>query len=624
MIQRILTRNKKTYIRYNKFRKQIFSELSPKESEMVLYFLPWLLSINHPRCPGYIPDLKHSFRVFNIDNEKEIRKREEIFKRIFSINIKGSLLKHAARHYIIEGLYTIGSIGTVSQTSGSDCDIWVCFDKKQFDETAFYQLNQKINLIKDWMDMNQKMPIFFFISDINDIKTNNFGNVDSESCGSTQKNILKEEFYRTCILICGKIPLWWLCYDENVEIDYNEALSAIEEEKYGEYDIIDLGNLQKVESNEYFGAALWQFHKSLTRPLKSIIKMVLLKMLLYAPEERLICHQFRKQVLTSKDHNLFLDPIVFTIMTIFNYYKDNRENTLSFLKECFYLRCEIKSYDRRKILKIKLAEDLFKQYPISRERKNKLKNFNQWNFYSQIELGNRLFRLLLEIYREIAGVPTRADSEADKRDLLILERKISAYYLEKKYKIPVIKKPTGILNLSTLTLTLDENIWHVFASNDKANALISNKDLIGNITFIVWNNLFAANRIQMNPNPSSVTIQEIINLGTKMKDFFGIYDTLEIQYSTYLKPKIITKLLVVVSFEKSPWNKNINDFAIVYLNSWGELFQQRFKSRHKLAAFLRNYCNDNILTSYYVQRNCTAYEKIIERTKKIILPSIVN
>ncbi|MBW1758982.1 MAG: hypothetical protein JRI88_01430 [Deltaproteobacteria bacterium] len=135
MIQRILARNKKIYIKYNRFRKQVFSELAPKESETILYLLPWLLSINHPACPGYIADLERPFRVFNIDNENVIRKREPVFKQIFGIKRKKSFLTPSSKYYLIQGLYTIGSIGTVSQTSHSDCDIWVCFDKKKFNKT---------------------------------------------------------------------------------------------------------------------------------------------------------------------------------------------------------------------------------------------------------------------------------------------------------------------------------------------------------------------------------------------------------------------------------------------------------------------------------------------------------
>ena len=127
-IRRVLTRNKKLYLEYNEFRKAMFCELSPDAGEAILYLLPWLLSINDPACPGYVENIKQPFRVYNIEASDEIRQREKKFKKMFSVKKRGTLVKPGSKRFLIQGLYTIGSVGTVSQTSGSDCDIWVCFN----------------------------------------------------------------------------------------------------------------------------------------------------------------------------------------------------------------------------------------------------------------------------------------------------------------------------------------------------------------------------------------------------------------------------------------------------------------------------------------------------------------
>ena len=72
-IQRILIRNKRIYLNYNRFRQNLFAQLAPQESEIVLYLLPWLLSINDPGCPGYVPRLKRPFRVYNIEETGQSR-----------------------------------------------------------------------------------------------------------------------------------------------------------------------------------------------------------------------------------------------------------------------------------------------------------------------------------------------------------------------------------------------------------------------------------------------------------------------------------------------------------------------------------------------------------------------
>lgn len=625
MIQPILARNKQSFIRYNQFRKQIFSELSPRSSETVLYLLPWLLSVNHPSCPGYIKNQITPLKVFNIDNETEIRRREPVFKKLFDIAAPESLLRHGLKFNVIQGLYTIGSVGSVSQTPSSDCDIWVCCDKRHFDENRWKQLHQKVNLIKDWLDMNLRMPVYFFVCDENDIRHNLFGSVDSESSGSTQTNILKEEFYRTCIIICGKIPLWWLCHDDKESLSYAAVKTEMGRRSFGEFDIIDFGDLQEIDGSEYFGAALWQLQKALTRPLKSILKMILLKMLLDSPRERLISHQYRKAVLDSGKADFFPDPSVFTIQSCLNYYQSlNKTEILEFLKECFYIRCEITPHSSRMPLKNELIKELFTRYPIDIKKRIHLSRFSSWDFHSQIHLGNRLFQLLMASYREITAAYAGNASTISKRDFTIIGRKILVSYQKKPSKIQVLQKPIENLNLTHLTIRLEDSQWQVYSGNNKEAPLASDDDILHIIGFIVWNNLFDVNKIRMEPNPSNVTMQEIVNLGRKMNAFIGTFENQDIALGQYTHKARLSKLLVVISFEKFYWEKDINDFGVLYKNSWGELFARRYASVQELESFLKKTRHPPLgsETSYYLQRNSTYYEKIIERTKQVILSAI--
>ncbi len=621
-LQRILRRNRNSYRDYTVFRKRICFELAPKESEMIFYLLPWLISVNHPDCPGYLPDLKNPFKVFNVDNDPEIRMREPVFFRRFKISSKKSLLHTTGAFCLIHGLYTIGSIGTVGQTTNSDCDIWVAYDRREFSKENWTQLNQKINYIKDWLDQAIKIPVYFFISDITDIRKNRFGSVDSESSGSTQKNVLKEEFYRTSIVICGKIPLWWAAYDRKNSVRYHQGLDALEDGTYDDYDLIDFGNLKKVENHEYFGAALWQVQKSLTYPLKSIIKMVLLKLMLEASRAMSICHRFRDAVLFCDKKALFPDPTIFTMQAIFMYY-DNRDqpDILAFLKQCFYMRCELKPYDKGKTIKRNLSRDFFKKYPMDLSIRSRLSKFCTWDFGEQIALGDKLFEFLVQIYKEIAVQRTGVISRVDKEDLTVLGRKISAKHMKKKNKIPVLNQPIRQLNLTHLTLWHDGKLWHVYAGHNKSLSIVSSPEIIYTIAFIVWNNIFSSARIRMEPNPTSVTLQEVINLGRKLAEFIGIASDVNVEYSRYLKKEYIVKLLGVVSFEKTPWEKTVNDIGIVYKNSWGEIFYLRFSSPESLNLFFKGLgrSRERIDVQYYLQRNTTSYEKIIERAKRIIM-----
>ena len=619
-IQRILSHNRQIFIAYNSFRKKLFSERAPKDNKAILYLLPWLLSVNEPSCPGYLKSLKKPFRLFNIEFDKEIKELEPEFKKTFGLTQAGTLLKPTKNVNLIQGIYTIGSVGTVSQNASSDCDIWICFDKKEYDKTAWSQLNQKVNLIKGWLDNNLKIPVYFFISDVNAVKEGRFGSVDAESSGSTQQNVLKEEFYRTFILIGGKIPIWWLVYSNTMKFDYQDALSASAMDSFWEYDLIDLGNLERIKSNEYFGAALWQFHKFLTSPLKSIIKMVLLKMLLEAPEEQLICHQLREAVLTCFDYDRFPDHSLFTISKVLENYKGRKKILMNFIKMCFFLRCEIKATDWKQNLKNRLIEDFFEHHPMDRAALRHLQNFDSWKYDEQIEFGTRLFRFMLELYREISKDHETVSSESDKRDLTILGRKISACFLKKNDKIPILQKPVSQLNLSILTLNFNGEYWQTYSGDEKASPIFSSEHIIENISFMVWNNLFVENWVRMRPNPTNITLKEIINLGKRIKDFFGSYANLNNELQNYLKQEQIEKVLIIVGFDINPWNEQTTSYSVVYLNNWGELFTKQFNTTEQFEAFLKSFSQKqrDIEISKYLRRNTSSFEKNIEISKKVV------
>jgi len=534
------------------------------------------------------------------------------------------LIKYEKEAYLVQGLYTIGSVGSVSQTSGSDCDIWVCIDGDKFNKTAWHQLNEKINLIKDWMDLNSKMPVYFFISDINAIRECRFGSVDEESSGSTQQKVLKEEFYRSCMVICGKIPLWWLCHHKRFQVEYKDALTVIEGENFWEYDVIDFGDVERIEQSEYFGAVLWHFHKSLLHPLKSFVKMNLLKILLDATDERLMCHRFREKVLSDTDSDSFPDFSLFTMDAIVEDFRKNRPGSLNFIVECFYIMCEYDPDNRNQKMKNRLAGAFFKQFNISNERQIALRHSDEWEIGRQIKLGDDLFKQLFSLYREISADHAGIASESDKRDLTILGRKISAFYMKKRFKVPVLQKHTGMLNISNPILVFKDKLWFVQSDTGTKANLCFNPDIIYNIAFIVWNGLFKSGLMRMMPNSSDITLRETINLGRKIERFFETYETMENDYSNYLREENILKLLVVVGLEKNPWLKEVLDLRVLYLNCWGELFARHFETPKDFEIFVlrARKGNPKIETKYYIRRNNTSYEKIIERTKKILRTAI--
>jgi adenylate cyclase class 1 len=437
--------------------------LSPAEFNVKPHLLPWMLSVNDPAVAGYVPNLKKPIAVSSILGAEAILKRESAFKKIFGIKKPGSLMHPSTQAPLIQGLYTIGSVGTISQTALSDCDIWICINKGDFKEKLMDQLSQKVYLIKDLLDANLKLPVYNF----------NFGALDKESCGSAQRNVLKEEFYRTMIMIAGKIPLWWLCCDPRENVDYQEFCDQYNSAVFEDFDCIDMGALDFVNDDEYFGAALWQFNKALTHPLKSIIKMLLLKMILLSSGEELLCNRFRNKIMNQERDFRFVDPSMFTMEAVLHHCRGIDAETLEFIKKCFYMRYEMKFYSKNLTNKEIMAKENFLAYPMSRETIDHLNAFHTWPLLERLEFGGKIFVLLVDIYKDITASRKDSMTGITPQDMSIIGRKLSVCLEKKKNKVPIVHKPIFNLNLPTIIFIVDKKVWHVFDAGDTDKLVIS-------------------------------------------------------------------------------------------------------------------------------------------------------
>lgn len=620
-LSRILIQNKSIFLEYNRFRKRLFSELAPKDSEIILYLLPWMLSVNDVSIPGYVDHIKQNFRVFNIETEKDILKRERLFKKTFHIQNDLTVLKPAEKSLPVEGIYTIGSVGTISQTSSSDCDLWICIDKTLYDEEAFDLLTLKIDRIKDWMDSRLKMPVCFFLCDVEDIRACRFGGVDCESCGSTQKKVLKEEFYRTAILTAGKIPLWWVAWDRRQTLCYDDAVREWQSAPSVYYDLIDLGNLDFIDKRESFGAALWQFNKSLTHPLKSILKMLLLKMFLESPKEELLCHRFRRLILDQprKPHS-FVDPGAFTLTAVLDFYQNMDPQTLQFILKCFYLRYKVKLFSRTMTVKEETALELFRRYGLDRETIYELNRFSSWTYSSQIRFGEFIVLLLVDIYKDIAHIARDVTGDVAAQDLTILGQKLSASLKKKPHKIPVLSKPLETLKMPSLTLRFCENRWQVFPDNDDGAMIVEKRDLVYCLAYLAWNDLYFPGQLRMLPNPTSAAMQEIINLLQKIREVFGVYDVSSIDFQNFLQPEHTEKLLIIINFAAPPHADVIHTLSVIRLNNWGELFVNRFTLQERFISFLENIAESsyNTVEFFHVQKNAPHSGKLLAKARRLV------
>ena len=339
-----LETNYEKFQSYNDLRLSRLQEIIIPRKRPIFRCLSFLLNINNSNFPGYV-DFKETPR--GIENFSLTDAVIEDVNKVFSdkMSSREALEKMIATSAPLKSLMLMGSVGTIAQTYKSDFDFWVCLDKKDFSDKELDALQKKLTGIEKWAEDRHKLEVHFFITDIEMVRNNDFGAADEESAGSSQARLLKEEFYRTTVLIEGQLPFWWLVPSGANDEIYNQYKKELAE---GSYNVpigtIDLGNLDKISTEEFFGAAIWQICKAIESPYKSTLKMAMLELFLDPNSEvKLLCNIIKERVQAEKaeeNHLKTYDPYTVMFDTIRDYYNNQNEaEVCDLLESCFYIKC---------------------------------------------------------------------------------------------------------------------------------------------------------------------------------------------------------------------------------------------------------------------------------------------
>ena len=150
-------------------------QLSPRQ-QAVLDVLPLLLHCNGSRLPGYVaphtpcgitgytPTLEHHSALHQF--------------------ARGAQIPRDPGQRCIEGVFLMGSLGSVAQSRNSDLDVWLCHDELLTDQ-QISDLQEKCTRIEKWAD-SQGTEVHFFLMNLKDFRDGQSQSADGEDCGSSQ------------------------------------------------------------------------------------------------------------------------------------------------------------------------------------------------------------------------------------------------------------------------------------------------------------------------------------------------------------------------------------------------------------------------------------------------------
>lgn len=592
--------------------KKTYTNLSYKEIATIK-LIPFLLHTNIKGLPGYIEtkEMPHGIKNYKITDEVI-----ELTKKVFpSFKIPDTLNYYEN----IESISIMGSIGSIAQNQNSDFDYWVCINKNEFDKNSYYLFCKKLTEIENWIYEKRNLEVHFFPTDIKSAKASKFGEFEGESCGSSQGDLLKEEYFRSSVVVEGKVPFWWVVPPNITDADYENYLKYIKDsnpEAKNKY--IDLGNLSRIEKGEFFGAALWHMIKSLNNPFKSFMKMSLLEKYINTENDTpLLCNILKENVLTENIGIKNIDPYILMYEQMYDYYeKTDNENFLNILRKCFYLKIQPKvtqfdGFEEETIPeKSLIMKDYIRKWKWKESQVRDLDNFDKWSFDKLIQLNSELKNYLIQNFVKLSDYFKNIDvnySITDK-DMTVIGRKLLTYFTGKHYKIDYFyislhDKPYE----DSLTINSDESTgnWLLYrgetvreGKNIKFESKIKESPyLINLLLWITYNTLYNPYKTKLSfySYNLKISFSEIQNFLILLKEFISDKKKL-IKNEYYLSKPFILKCILTLNFE-SPNSDTIESISFIYLNSYGEVYAEHYKNIQEMFLIIKIIFENYIKTS---------------------------
>ncbi|HQI81725.1 MAG TPA: class I adenylate cyclase [Deltaproteobacteria bacterium] len=570
---------------YNRYKRDTMYKCDPVGTRVVLEFLPLLLHINHPALPGYQEQEDCPCGIKLMDWPATAIKEVGSF---FSSRIKlGDMRDYIPREHEIEGLFTIGSVGSLAQTRDSDYDIWVVVDARNMDPARFKALSRKLRYLKRWISSKFVLDIHFFLMDLQDIRMNNFGSVSQEGSGTALKSILKEEFYRTMTLIEGRVPLWWIVPPDRGAQGYEQMRSLLQKDSTsGSQRFIDMGDLEGIPEEELLGAALWQMHKALDDPLKSVLKMALVASYLEASsQDMLLCNMLKKTVLDAARGQI-VDPYFQVLRRVEDYYGNKGdERAVDLLRKCFYLKVSpnIRASDLVKIErndKASIMVDIVREWGWSLHTLSQLNRFAEWGVDRYRRFGDDIHSFLklttVQLIRRAKAYMV-SSSVADDVEVEVLRRRIEAFYVSKDGKIEsekrVKRKEPAYRDLY---FAFAHDRWSIYERTPepgRSEPVMSSERVARILAWLVYNKRFdASTAFHMIPNVSQVSLSDIQSLLWKLNAVIPDAASVGLDRSSLMEDKYAKNLVIIGNMESPGTQHSIREVDIVFLNTWNELF----------------------------------------------------
>jgi adenylate cyclase class 1 len=425
--------------------------LAPRHRQF-LDLLPLLLHLNHPALPGYIS--QHT--PCGISGYKPSATELALAARLaISFNAQ----RQGTPEPCLHAVYLMGSSGTLGHSDGSDLDIWICYPE-ELGAGELALLARKAALLQQWA-AGIGLEAHLFLMNGEKFKRGQRDALTGENCGTAQHYLLLDEFYRTAILLAGRLPAWWLIPPQQ-EQHYEEYCSRLVRKRYaGRAGLVDFGGIAGLPAGEFLGAGIWQLYKAIESPYKSVLKLLLFEV--YAadhPAAACLSADYKRAVCAGLDDIDELDPYVMVYRRIERHLLAHEQPArLEIVRRCLYYKAGKKLSQPPRAGKPSwqrlLMERLVAEWGWDRNKLVLLDSRSQWKIGDVEAERNELVKELTASYRFLSEFARRGDAARaiDAREFSILGRRLYAAYERKAGKIDAVN-PGRMVNVTENELSI--------------------------------------------------------------------------------------------------------------------------------------------------------------------------
>ncbi len=518
----------------------------------------------------------------------------------------------------IEAVYSIGSTGAIAQTRTSDLDLWVCYERERIPDDKLNELQDKLSALEDWADTAFNLETHFFLMDLDKIRANDFGFSSQESAGSAQAKLLKEEFYRTAMLLAGKIPAWHCLPTALSEKAYVKQLHTVVRSPMirsaQAAQLVDLGHLGDIPPEEFFGACLWQIVKALKSPFKSIMKLALMDRYVHNPENRdLLCDRIKERLYRGEADVWDVDPYAALFRELYEHYEaTERKDERDLMELAFVQKTGFDPLSRTTGRRTEMRGDSYVEYFFPYSESPMEKNLTPAvadpdgvrrhgrdlpGFAELMALSERLSRFMFSTYagiqKQLAG--KQYDIAITGDDMTKLGRKIFSTFQEAPNKIKRIQLLTSRKEVFSALQFSCEGVQGASVAwvaegemtkggGKKGRTVEEAARDVNPVRLFAWlavNGLYYANMPLRGSSTlqSPVSMPDVTDMLEALREFFPASKVFDADIDAGLEREQVVRVFIAANFTAPREAKKAQRATLVYASSWGELFCEDVTNR---------------------------------------------